>query len=83
MASLKTRHGFFDTKEGVEVKQTLQRMAGDSSYNTTSSYTPNTLLYPDNLIPFVDKHMNYLINHPMLEVGKYLANVKLITRVRQ
>jgi hypothetical protein len=82
MAMQKTRKGFIDTQEGRDAKQMLQSMVGDSAYNTSSSYSTNSLLYPDNLIPFVDKHMNYLINHPSLEAGKYLANIKLITKLR-
>jgi len=82
MPLLKTRKGFLETPEGVEVKQKLQQMEGNSLYNTSSSYSTNIALYPDGLIPFVDKHMNYLISHPMLEVGQYLANIRLITRIR-
>jgi hypothetical protein len=82
MALLKTRTTFFDSQEGQLIKEKLQQMAGSSSYNTTASYTTNSLLYPDNLIPFVDKHMNYLISHPALEAKKYLANIRLMTKVR-
>jgi hypothetical protein len=82
MASQKTRNGFPDTEEGIEVKQLLRQMTGNSTYNTSPSYSTDSARYPDNLIPFVDKHMNYLINHPALEPAKYLANIKLITRRR-
>jgi hypothetical protein len=82
MALQKTRKGYFETEEGKEIKRILQRMAGDNSYNTVSSYSANTLLYPDNLIPFVEKHMEYLMSHPSLEANQYLANIKLITKVR-
>jgi hypothetical protein len=82
MAMQKTRKNFFDTEEGKDIKRKLQQMTGDSTYNTTASYSSNTALYPDNLMPFVDKHMNYLINNPKLEAGIYLTNVKLITRIR-
>jgi hypothetical protein len=78
-----TRKGFLDTKEGKEIKSHFQRMIDDNSYSTASSYTANSILYPDNLIPFVDKHMDYLISHPLLEASKYLANIKLITRLRE
>lgn len=77
----KTRRDFFDTEEGKEIKQKLQKIAEDSNYNTPSSYSSNTILYPDNLIPFVDKHMHYLVNHPKLEPNQYLANVMLVTRL--
>lgn len=82
MALQKTRKGFFDTEEGEEIKRKFQRMLADNSYNTISSYSANTLLYPDNLIPFVEKHMDYLIKHPLLDADMYLANIKLITKVR-
>lgn len=82
MASVKTRSGFVDTDEGQEMKRELQRMMTDSAYNTKPSYSGNQLLYPDNQMPFVDKHMNYIMGHPMLEPSQYLANVKLLTRVR-
>lgn len=82
MALQKTRRDFFGTEEGIEIKRKLQQLAGDNLYNTASSYSANTLLYPDNLIPFVDKHMNYLINHPSLEPNEYLANIKLMARLR-
>ena len=78
----RTRKDFFSSSEGIEVKHKLEQMTTDSTYNTTSTYTSNGTLYPDNLIPFVDKHMNYLINHPRLESHQYLANLRLITRVR-
>ena len=82
MASFKTRSGFAETIEGQEIKRKLEAMAEDSNYNTQASYNANGVLYPDNSISFVDKHMNYLITHPALEPSKYLANVRLLTRVR-
>jgi hypothetical protein len=82
MALVKSRAAFFDTEEGEKIKQELQQMADSSLYNTEASYSINSSLYPDNLIPFVDKHMNYLINHPSLDANKYVANIRLMTRVR-
>ena len=82
MASQLKRSGYLDTEEGEEVKRKLQLMADSSSYSTTSSYSPNTLLYPDNLVSFVDRHMNYLINHPSLNADEYLSNIRLMTQVR-
>lgn len=82
MATQKTRKDFIETQEGKGVKQILQQMVGDSTYNTAPSYSTNDQLYPDNLIPFVDRHMSYLISHPTVEASKYLANIKLMTRVR-
>ncbi len=82
MAAPKTRKDFLMSEEGKVIKLKLQDMTIDNQYNTPPSYNSNAVLYPDNLISFVDKHMNYLISHPTLEAGQYIANVKLITRVR-
>jgi hypothetical protein len=78
----KKRRDFLASAEGQEIKRRLQYMAADSAYNTESSYSTNSSEYPDNLIPFVDKHMNYLNAHPKLDADQYLANIQLMTRVR-
>lgn len=82
MPNIKSRMDFLESEKGREIRYKLQLMAEDSSYNTASSYSANALLYADNRIPFVDKHMAYLVNHPLLDPDEYLANVKLATRIR-
>ena len=82
MATFKTRSGFLESLEGMAVKQKLQFMMADKTYNTESSYNANSLRYPDNLMTFVDKHMNYLNTHPSLDARMYLANLRLMTRIR-
>jgi len=77
-----TRTGFFDTQEAKDIRQRFQGMADSSSYNTESSYSANGILHPDNLISFVDRHMNYLNSHPMLDAEMYLKNVRLMTLIR-
>ncbi len=71
---------FSDSDEGVATKYQLQVMVSDDIYMTDSSYTANIKLYPDNLMPFVDKHMEYLRNHPATNPRHYLSNLRLITR---
>ena len=82
MATFKTRSGFLDSQEGLAIRQKLQFMMSDKTYNTQSSYSANSLQYPDNTISFVDKHMNYLNVHPKLDARRYIANLRLMTRVR-
>lgn len=82
MALTKTRKNFLDTEEGRAIKSELQAMVTNKAYITTPGYSANAMLYPDHQIPFVDLHMDYIIKHPVLEASKYLANVKLMTRVR-
>ena len=78
---LNVKSSFFDSEESKAIKQRLQLMADSVTYNTQSSYTANGLRYPDNLLPFVDKHMNYLSAHPQLDAGMYLRNLRLMTRI--
>ncbi|HSX07280.1 MAG TPA: hypothetical protein VLG11_00095 [Candidatus Saccharimonadales bacterium] len=82
MALMKTRITFADSDEGEQSKQKLKQMVASSLYNTTATYSANSSLYPDNLMPFIDKHMNYLISHPLLDPVKYIANIKLMTKLR-
>ncbi|MGF7229523.1 MAG: hypothetical protein ACQR33_06125 [Candidatus Saccharibacteria bacterium] len=82
MATVKKRPQFLDSEVGIEVERKLYLMTQDVAFNTGSSYSPDGELYPDNLIPFVDKHMNYLCKHPAIDPAHYLANLRLMTRVR-
>lgn len=80
MATVKKRVSFFESEEGAEIKQTLQLMTKNNSYNTAPTYSANVLRYPNNLISFVDKHMNYLNTHPSLDPRHYVSNLRLMTR---
>lgn len=82
MPSLKQRNNFLDSQDAAEIEQTLLGMVKDARYNTVASYSTNSTLYPDNLIPFVEKHMNYLSTHPSTDPQHYLANLRLMTKVR-
>jgi hypothetical protein len=73
---------FLDSQEGKDLRNILRQMTLDSSYNTVSSYSADSLTYSDSLMPFIDKHMNYLNAHPKLEVNMYVANLKLMTHIR-
>jgi hypothetical protein len=66
--------------EGVREK--LEAIAADATYNTPSSYSPDSQHYPNNQIPFVDRHVEYLLNHPKLDSAQYLANLRMKIRSR-
>jgi hypothetical protein len=76
------RGNFLESIEGLEIKQKLIAMLSDTQYNTQASYSSNTELYPDNMMSFVDKHLQYLCAHPKLDADTYLTNLRLMTRVR-
>ncbi len=82
MAAAKKRINFLDSEEATEVEHSLRLMAEDSTYNTAPSYSANTVQYPYHSIPFVDKHMSYLSKHPSVDPSHYLANLRLMTRIR-
>ncbi len=82
MPTLKRKVNFFESEEGTQVKDALCTMASDTSYNTASSYIASGAVYSDNLIPFVDKHMNYLNTHPSIDPIQYLSNLRLMMRIR-
>lgn len=73
---------FLESEEGQTIRRQLEKMVASSQYNTTSTYSSKTDIYSDNLIPFVDKHLNYLTSHPSLNPTLYLANLRLMTKLR-
>lgn len=83
MPTFKTkRTGFFESAEAEAIRTTLQDMITSGLYNTASSYAADSAHYPDHLISFTEKHMNYLNTHPKLDADMYLANLQLMTRTR-
>jgi hypothetical protein len=64
------------------VEQKLLAMMTDESLNTATSYSANAALYPDGEIPFVDKHMAYLMSHPKVDFNHYLGNLRLMLKKR-
>jgi len=72
---------FSESEVGIETKRALERLLLDLAYNTAPGYHANEILYPDNLIPFVEKHMQYLSAHPTVNPTYYLANLRLMTKI--
>lgn len=82
MATANRKSDFFDTDEGLVLKAKLVAIQTSDHYQTSASYSPNSAVYADNLIPFVDKHVNYLLKHPQLDPEHYIANLQILTRRR-
>ena len=82
MATPRKRDNFSGSEQGKSIREILEHMAGDVGYNTESSYNANSVQYPDNIVSFVDKHMNYLDVHPKMDATTYIANLRMMTRVR-
>jgi hypothetical protein len=82
MATYKKRPDFVTSEEGLEFIEGLRLLLADSAYNTEPGFSANTELYPDHSIPFVNKHIDYIRNHPTTDPRHYLANLRLMTRKR-
>jgi len=82
MSTTKKRSDFLTTEEGIYAKKTLIHMMSDEKYNTKASYSADAVKYPNNLIPFVDKHIKYLIEHQSVNLDHYLSNLRLMTRLK-
>lgn len=72
---------YLNSQEAYEIKQKLKKIALDDTYNTQPTFSADSNQYPDNLMPFVDKHMNYLLMHPSTNPEQYLSNLRLKTRM--
>lgn len=82
MPTMKSIADFFSSDVGVDARLQLVCMSDDPVYNTRATYTSDQSMYPNNLVPFVDKHMRYLSTHPQVEMQTYIANLRLMTRSR-
>jgi hypothetical protein len=80
--TLKKKGIFSDSEKGAEIKAELMHMMQDGTFNTSPSYSANAIIHPDGLINFADKHMHYLDVHPNLDPDHYVANLRLMTRIR-
>jgi hypothetical protein len=68
--------------EEDEVIEALNIMEEDGSFMTESSYSANATLYPDNKISFKNKQLAYLKSHPQVNPEQFLANLRLMTKIR-
>ncbi|HSH55886.1 MAG TPA: hypothetical protein VK983_03605 [Candidatus Limnocylindrales bacterium] len=79
MAATKSRANFLSTPDGVRISDLLDKMVADVKYNTQATYS---VTGAGNLKSFTTKHVQYLIANPGLDPDMYLANLRMMTRVR-
>ena len=70
------------TDEGQQTEEQLTSMQDNPVYTTESTYSSNTELFADNTMSFVEKHMRYLNTHPAVSPKMYIANLRIMTKVR-
>lgn len=82
MATTKKKINYYDSEIGTLVRKELESISNSEQYNTESTYISNSAEYPDNLIPFVEKHIKYLNDHQNVDWNHHISNLRLMTRIR-
>lgn len=62
------------------IKTLLENIEKNPVYNTNPSYVANDARYPNQQMPFVDKHILYLVGHPNVDRKTYISNLRLMLR---
>ena len=65
-----------------DILDALKLMVEDPSYHTKPGYNVDEETYPDNKIPFLEEHVNYLKKHPQVNPEHYLSNLRIMLKVR-
>jgi hypothetical protein len=74
----KNDYSFDITEE--EVKIALEKMVKDPCMITKPGFRANKELWPNQKIPFVQMHLEYLKKRPQINPEHYLSNLKLMIR---
>ena len=69
---------FLDSNDAVIIREQLLTMMQDKAFNTSSTYAATR----EDALPFDEKHMTYLSDHPKLDPQQYMQNLRLKTRLR-
>ncbi len=70
---------FLDSEAATLIHEQLVQMMNDKTFNTSSTYAATR----ENNLPFDEKHMNYLSDHPKLNPDHCVANLRLMTRIKR
>lgn len=76
------RIDIYNSEVGTEVRNSLISLENDPKYITEVSYTSNAEMYPDGVMPFVERHLLYLHQHPAVNPAYYLSNLRLKLKIR-
>lgn len=69
---------FLATDAAAEILSLLKQMEKNPQYSTKSSYRPGIA----GDISFSEKHFTYLSTHPTVRPDLYMANLRLMTKLR-
>ncbi len=73
------QQAFFKSETATLARTELKLMADDPRYNTRGTFSAR---HTSNTMPFVERHMKYLSEHPKLDARHYLSNLKFMTKLK-
>lgn len=79
MRTTLSQQKFLDSEAAILIHEQLIQMMSDKTFNTSSTYAASR----EDSLPFDEKHMNYLSDHPKLNPQHYVANLRLMTRIKR
>ena len=60
----------------------LKLLQKNPTMKTVGQYSPTAEDWPDNILPFVEKHLVYLRTHKHVDPAHYISNLKLTIKIR-
>ena len=78
MRTTLSQQKFLDSEDAVAIREQLLAMMQDTAFNTCPTYAATR----EDQLPFDEKHMTYLSDHPKLNPQHYMQNLRLKTRIR-
>lgn len=72
------QQAFLTSEAGRSAELALIAMEKDPKYNTQTSFSSRQT----DRVPFVERHMVYLSQHLKLDPRHYVANLRLMTKIK-
>ena len=69
---------FLKSPAGLAAQIELKQMASSPDYNTRSIFSSRII----DGMPFAERHMQYLCEHPKLNPRHYISNLRLMTKIK-
>jgi hypothetical protein len=79
MAISSSRQVFLKSDKALELREALVAMVKSSDYNTHLY----SMFSDSDDYNFVEKHMQYMSNHPLMDHWQYVLNLKLMTKIKK
>lgn len=65
-----------------EAKEKLLSLEANPNMKTIGRYSPVATMWPDNVMPFSEIHLAYLVKNKAVNPALYLSNLELMIKIR-